>query len=102
MHNSARSHRSISRLIPAPPPMPRPASREIARQRETRAWAMRQACATQDAIAQELGVSQPAVSQILARVEKRVLADLRAEVERCKVRQTAQLEHVACEAILAW
>jgi uncharacterized protein YerC len=57
---------------------------------------------TQQQIATEVGVSQPAVSKILKRVEDRLVADVAPMVERWRVRQTLRLDHVYSEAIAGW
>jgi hypothetical protein len=57
---------------------------------------------SQYAIATDLGVSQPAVSKILRRVELRALNELSALVERHKVRQTLRLQHIYAEGMRAW
>jgi DNA-binding transcriptional LysR family regulator len=77
-------------------------AREVSRQREQDAWTLRQEGRTEAAIAERLGVSQPAVSKMLRRVEDRVLKDLTKEVGRTKARQTAQLEWAASQAARAW
>jgi transcriptional regulator with XRE-family HTH domain len=57
---------------------------------------------SQNQIAEDLGVSQAAVSKILRRVEERVLRDLRAIVERQKARHSMRLEHLYAESMRAW
>jgi predicted transcriptional regulator len=57
---------------------------------------------SQHQIAADLGISQPAVSRILNRVELRVLRELTATVERQKARHTVRLEHIFAEAMRAW
>lgn len=74
----------------------------VVRERERVAWDLRKRFWTEARIADHLGITQPAVHQILKRVEARVLADLKADVEATKARQTAQLERVAEEAFSAW
>ena len=81
--------------------MPRP-SNDLARQHEDAAWALRRQCLTEAEIAEKLGISQPAVSKILKRVEDRVLKSLAREIGREKARQTSQLDWVAAEAARAW
>lgn len=49
--------------------------RDIARQREARAWKLRQSFWTQRRIAQELGIAQQTVSLALKRAAKRRLAE---------------------------
>ncbi len=77
-------------------------SAEVARDREVRAWAMRCAGASQDAIATTLGITQQAVSLILRRVSSRLLKALEKDVEERKALHTARLEHIFSEAIGAW
>jgi DNA-binding CsgD family transcriptional regulator len=57
---------------------------------------------TQHQIAASLGISQPAVSKILRRVEDRMLADVPIKVERQRARHTVRLEFIYGEAIHAW
>lgn len=57
---------------------------------------------TQHRIAEELRISQPAVSKIVRRVEERLLADVELKVERQRARHTLRLEFVYGEAIRAW
>jgi DNA-binding CsgD family transcriptional regulator len=75
---------------------------EVTAERERRAWELRVKGLTQGQIADQLDISQQGVSEILRRVEKRVLAELSASVAELKARQTAQLEYVYREAIAAW
>lgn len=74
----------------------------MTRAREIQCWRLRQRFWSQARIAKKLGITQSRVSQILAGIEARELARLSADVERVKVRQTLQLEHVAEEAMKAW
>jgi predicted transcriptional regulator len=57
---------------------------------------------SQHQIAADIGVSQAAVSKILARIEQRLLRELSETVERQKVRQTVRLEHLYAEGVRAW
>jgi DNA-binding CsgD family transcriptional regulator len=57
---------------------------------------------TQHQIAAAVGISQPAVSKILRRVEERLLADLAWKIERQRARHTVRLEFIYGEAIRAW
>lgn len=82
--------------------MPGKVPREVTRQRETEAWRLRQGCWTEARIAAELGVSQQAVSKILARVAARVLKELDELVEAEKVIQLDQLHEIAHQAMRAW
>ena len=57
---------------------------------------------SQHRIAAEVGISQAAVSKMLARMEGRLLREWAATVDRQKVRQTLRLEYLVAEAIRAW
>jgi len=72
------------------------------RTRELRAMELSVLGWSQHQIAADLGVSQAAVSKILRRSEERILGELRAIVERQKVRHTLRLEHMFAEAMRAW
>jgi hypothetical protein len=58
--------------------------------------------ATQREIATALGISQAAVSKILARADARLLQEQHDLGLRVKARQTMQLEHIRTEAMAAW
>lgn len=81
----------------APPPVD-----NVRRAREARAWEMRSRGRSQLSIARELGLTQSGVSRLLARVERRELRRLSAAVERLKVVQSAQLDHIIEESLEAW
>jgi hypothetical protein len=81
--------------------MPR-VKRQITRQREARAWELRQQGWSLRRIAAEIGLGHSGVFAILRRVEKRVLAKLNADVEAEKARQFAVLDHILDEALQAW
>ena len=66
---------------------------------EAKCWERRQLGHSQRRIAEQLGVSQAAVSRALRRVERRELARLSATVECEKVHQTYVLDHIVCEAM---
>lgn len=72
------------------------------RDHEVRAWA--EACqgTTHAAIAAELGVTQSAVTKMIARVSARTLKTLHLVVEQQKALQDGRLEHVYTEAMGAW
>jgi hypothetical protein len=70
--------------------------------REVRAAQLDLEGRSQHAIAQELGISQPAVSKMLKRVADRLLADVAWQVDRQRARQTLRLEFIYSEAIQAW
>ena len=55
-----------------------------------------------EAIADSLGISQPAVSKIARRVEERLLTDVAYKTERQRARQTLRLEHIFAQAMAAW
>jgi predicted transcriptional regulator len=57
---------------------------------------------SQHRIAADLGISQPAVSKILKRIELRMLREFTGTVERQKVRHSLRLEHLFGEAMQAW
>ena len=57
---------------------------------------------TQHQIAEALGISQPAVSEIARRVEERLLADLAYKADRQRARQTVRLEYLYGQAMEAW
>jgi hypothetical protein len=57
---------------------------------------------SQHQIAAALGITQPAVSKILRRIEERLLTDLTYKIERQRARQTLQLGYLYGEALDAW
>jgi predicted transcriptional regulator len=57
---------------------------------------------TQRQIADELGVSQPAVSKILSRLEERYAREVVASLDRHRAKQTLRLEHQYSESMRAW
>ena len=57
---------------------------------------------SQDQIASALGVSQPAVSKILRRLEDRQLADLGVKRDRQRAQHTMHLRFLYAQAIGAW
>jgi DNA-binding Lrp family transcriptional regulator len=69
---------------------------------EQQAWGLAARGLSQEVIAAKLGVSQPTVSRMLARAEDRAIKAADAYVKGVKVRQTAILEAVVCEALQAW
>lgn len=74
----------------------------IVRARESKAWAMRARGWSQIRIAAELGMSQPGVSRLLRRIERRALKRMSRSVQSIKAVQHAQFEHVIQEALEAW
>ncbi len=77
-------------------------NKEVSRQRELDVWRLRQQGWTQEAIAAEIGVTQPAIQQILKRLTKRFTKHNVEEIHHVKSQQIAQLEYIAYEAMLAW
>ena len=57
---------------------------------------------SQRRMAAELGISQPAVSKMLRRIDDRVLRELAEDGDRQKARQTNRLEHLYAEALGGW
>jgi hypothetical protein len=57
---------------------------------------------SQHRIAEDLGISQPAVSKIQKRIELRMLREFTGTVERQRVRHSLRLEHLYTEALQAW
>ena len=57
---------------------------------------------TQHQIAATLGITQPAVSKIVRRIEERLLADVTYKADRQRARQTLQLGYLYGEAMNAW
>jgi len=57
---------------------------------------------SQHQIATALGISQPAVSKIVARIEARLLDDVAWKVDRQRARHTLRLEYLYAEAMRAW
>lgn len=76
--------------------------RAVLIEREHKVWQLRQKCWTQQRIADELGITQAAVSKILKRMSDRFLAQHTDMVGRQKAQQTIQLEYIADEAMQAW
>jgi predicted transcriptional regulator len=72
------------------------------RTRELRAIELAVRGRSQHQIAEDLGVSQAAVSKLLKRVDTRLLREFAETLERQKVRHTLRLEHLYSEAKHAW
>jgi len=70
--------------------------------REMRALELSIHGSTQREIAEELGVSQPAVSKILSRLEERYAREVVANLDRHRAKQTLRLEHQYAESMRAW
>jgi hypothetical protein len=76
--------------------------KEVARERERRAWELRQKFWTHERIAAELGVDRSTVTKMLARVSRRILDTMQSEVAAMKAEQVSQLTFIADEAMQAW
>jgi predicted transcriptional regulator len=72
------------------------------RTRELRALELTTLGWSQHQIASDLGISQPAVSKLMKRVELRLLRELADQAERQRVRTTLRLERLFAEAMHAW
>lgn len=70
--------------------------------REMRALELSVQGQTQRQIAEELGVSQPAVSKILSRLEERYAREVVGTLDRHRAKQTLRLEHQYSESMRAW
>lgn len=57
---------------------------------------------SQHQIAADLGISQPAVSKLLKRIETRLLRELTETVGRQRARHALRLDHLYAEAMRAW
>jgi DNA-binding CsgD family transcriptional regulator len=57
---------------------------------------------SQHQIATSLGITQPAVSKILRRLEERLGADRAYQVDRQRAQQTLRLQHLYGESMAAW
>jgi predicted transcriptional regulator len=76
--------------------------RITAADREKRAWKLTCRGWTQERIAEELGITQQAVSAALKRAEERFAERFRERMAREKARQTALLDHIVAESLGAW
>lgn len=86
----------------APPRGNRPLE-EVSEEREQQAWELRQKKFWSQAhIAEELGVSQQAVSKMLARAGKKLAAEFKNRAEAIKAEQTMMLEAIVDEAKQEW
>lgn len=79
-----------------------PPQREVTRERELRAWKLRQQLWTHERIAADLGVERSTVTKMLMRTSQRYLDSVQGEVAALKGEQLTQLEHIADEAMQAW
>lgn len=81
----------------------KPPPREVTAENERHAWLLRtEKFWTERQIAEELSLTQGAVSKMLSRVEKREAVQFSERVEQIKARQTAQLEALASDAFMEW
>lgn len=76
--------------------------RSLSLERKRRAWEMHQKFFKHHEIAEALGMKLSAVSRMLGRLNKSFRESLAADIEETKIRQIAQLEHLAREAYEAW
>ena len=76
--------------------------REVTRERERRAWELRQKLWTQDRIAAELGITQQAIAAIFKRLDKRFLAKSDQLIAEQKASQTERLLYLAEQAMRAF
>lgn len=72
------------------------------RLRELRATELHLEGQSQHQIAKALGVSQPAVSKMIRRIEDRTLADIAWRIDRQRARHSLRLEFIYGESIRAW
>ena len=77
-------------------------TKELTQQREHQVWLLRVRCYSQAQIAQELGITQGAVSQILKRVRARLAKEFAQGAINMRLEQTEQLMDIAREALAAW
>jgi|GEM_PF-6436713 len=82
--------------------MPQPRNKQELLERETRAWSLRCRGWTEQAIAEDLGLTQQAVSAILKRVAGRKYAALEESVKEQKVTQLEQLDYLQHQAMEGW
>lgn len=76
--------------------------RTTIREREQRVLALSEQGWTQHAIAEELGVTQAAVSKILLRLDERALRLLASEMAHLKMRRARHLEYLSREGRRGW
>lgn len=70
--------------------------------REEQAWRLKLLGKSEREIAEAVGLSQPGVHKLLARVERRLLDDAKALVLRVKAREHARLEMIFAEAMAGY
>src|SRR5262245_57380754 len=75
---------------------------EVVRYRESVVWEMRKQGWTQYEIAQDLGISQQAVSKIARRIDRRILKEMEADAQLLKVRQARRLNDLFEAAMGGW
>jgi len=76
--------------------------RLVIRQRERLVLAGIERGHTQAELAKTLGVSQPAISKIVRRIEERLAEEVAASARRLRTRQTLRLEYLFRESMTAW
>lgn len=81
---------------------PNKVPKEVTTERDRRAWELRQKGWTTRHIAEELTVDHSTICRALSRVETRLAKQFEQDALRIKARHTAQLEHIADEAMQAW
>jgi predicted transcriptional regulator len=81
---------------------PNKAKKEDSLFREKLAWNMRIRGWNQEKIADNLSISQPAVSKLLAKATSKYSKAFLEDIKQVKDEQIAQLENVASEAMAAW
>ena len=72
------------------------------RERERQVWELAVRGHTQRAISEALGVSQPAVSKILRRLDDRHAQTLARDHARHQARRCARLDHLYAECVRGW
>lgn len=81
---------------------PRRPTKELSLNRSKLAWDLRVKGWSQEKIANELGVSQSAISKMLLKSTKKFSEAYLLDIKNVKNEQIAQLEYVAYQAIVAW
>jgi predicted transcriptional regulator len=72
------------------------------RSRELRAMELSNQGYSQSQIAAALGITQPAVSKMVRRIEERAFEEFATVLARRKARHTLRLDHIYAEAMAAW
>lgn len=83
-------------------PNPHRVPKEVTRERERRAWELRQQLWTHERIALELGVDHSTITKMLARIRQRMLVQLNVEVGSRVAEQVGQLDQIADQSYQAW